>query len=195
MSARRRGLCERWGRHSSIRATATYLRLRSPILSFVATTPEHHRQVLVLSQTRTVRFLLLAAVFVAIGILGIARGNVFGWVTVVFFGLGLLVFAFRLIKPPTLELDPDGFTLHGNFSRERRRSWAECGAFAASRTFVVYSTSLTSKPRLRRVNRALAGGDESIPVGFGDLSATELANLMNRHGQPGQPSSREHLSH
>jgi hypothetical protein len=94
-----------------------------------------------------------------------------------------------------LELDPDGFTLHGNFSRERRRSWAECGAFAASRTSVVYSTSLTSKPSWHRVNRALAGGDESIPVGFGDLSATELANLMNRHGQPGQPNSREHLGY
>jgi hypothetical protein len=189
------GRAELWERihaGAELRATATCLRLRSPILSFVATTPEHHRQVLVLSQTRTVRFLLLGAVFVAIGTLMIARGNVFGWVTVVFFGLGLLGFAIRLIKPPTLELDPDGFTLHGNFSRERRRSWAECGAFAASRTFVVYSTSLTSKPRWRRVNRALAGDDESIPVGFGDLSATELANLMNRHGQP---SSREHLGH
>jgi hypothetical protein len=159
------------------------------ILSFVESAHEHDRQVLVLSQARSARLICLAAVFVVIGTLLIIRGDVFGWVTVGFFGLCLLVFVIRLIRPPTLEFNQHSFTLHGAFSRERTRSWAECGRFRAWRSAVVYRTTLTNKRWWRRVNRALTRADESIPVGFGGLSATDLADLMNRHGSRTRPTS------
>lgn len=155
----------------------------------VETTPDQHREVLVLSRRSSVRMLGLGAVMVAASVFVSVQVSPVGWFAVALFGLCTLLAVLRLIKPPTLELGQDGFTMHATFPRVRTRSWAQCTGFVAWRAGVFYRTTLTSKPRWwRRANRAL-GGDESIPVGFGGLPGTELADLMNRHGQPWEPSS------
>jgi hypothetical protein len=66
-----------------------------------------------------------------------------------------------------------------------RREWAACSPFAASyagRTkVVVYSTTNPNHAALRKLNTALAGGDEALQAGFGGLSAERLAQVMNEH--------------
>jgi len=132
-----------------------------------------------MSRWRSVRFLVISLAFVAGGIIILYRNPwvawesiAVGWATIAFFGFGVIVFAIQVIHPSVLVMDAEGFEARFSFQRkDHRRSWQECSAF---------STMTTGATKLV-VYTAKTGGDGAVQVGYGGLSADELAALMNRY--------------
>ena len=120
-------------------------------------------------------------------------GLVIGWIGLILFGSGTLVFVNQLLYPPTLCLDAAGFIVRGATFR-RRRAWVDVSEFVVakgphSRSRVLARDTVyydLVKPaqgrwanRWRSLNRALVGHDEMLPDNYG-LSADELAKELNR---------------
>lgn len=104
-----------------------------------------------------------------------------GWFGVAFFGLVALVALVQLLPGASgLTLDADGFETTTLFRRHRHR-WAETGAFgtwnSGHATLVAFEAAAAPAGRLGAVNRALAGGNASLPDTYG-LRADDLVLLM-----------------
>jgi Bacterial PH domain len=141
------------------------------------------------------------------GIVLIINGNaIVGWLGLIFFGLGSIVFLVNLVTRATqLRLDADGFTVRALYRSQSWR-WSDIGEFSvgpvgrlrgrlslplfvATGTDVegikmvvwTYSPSHSEPPNLRRrVQAALEGtSNDSLPDTFG-MSASDLADLMNQ---------------
>jgi hypothetical protein len=137
-------------------------------------------------RNRMIRFLVLALVFVAGGVLMLPQNPWLAWIAIGFFGLGVVVFAIEIVRPSVLLLDADGFEPNVLLRRPgSRRQWDECSEFTTSGTgpanLVIYSTTRKDLTALRVTTTTLAGGDEAVQAGFGGLNATQLAQLMNRY--------------
>ena len=143
------------------------------------------------------------------GIVLIIYGNaIVGWLGLVFFGFGSIVFLVNLVTGATqLRLDADGFTVRALY-RSRSWRWSDIGEFSVGRVgrprlrlslplaiagidlegieMVVwtYSPSYSEPPNLRRrVQAALEGtSNDFLPDRFG-MSANDLADLMNQWKQ------------
>ncbi len=107
---------------------------------------------------------------------------------VVFFLAGAIL-SFLMLSPDRnhLLLAPNGFTVRSMFKSLNFR-WEEVEEFhtmsVKGATMVVYSLSPQGKLRFtesawRKLNKALSGGDESLPDTYG-MSADALADLMNQ---------------
>jgi len=90
----------------------------------------------VTSRRKTLGYLAICIVFVAIGVIVLPnhrRGDYKYWVlvcAVAFFGLGSVRFAWLLVFPQQLLLDPDGFSLFGGFARKPRKIlWKDIDSF------------------------------------------------------------------
>ena len=141
---------------------------------------------LTMSRRGSAQALTIGVVFVVLGGVLIAAGNIVGWFVCPFFGLGVLVLLVGLANPPTLTLDADGFRLTNPVRhRVTHRLWSDCGPFepftVARTAMAVYRIeSPTASPR--RVARRLTGGaDEGIQAGFDGLDVDELTELLNRY--------------
>jgi hypothetical protein len=155
------------------------------------TVPVADTRVLVMSRRRSAGVLLGCAAFTAMGALWISYDFAFGWALAGFFGIVAIPAMASLVRPPTLRLDREGFTVCETFRRPRRprrprrRRWADCSPFLVwrrgkrQRLGVVYVSHEDDRVLWRVFNILLAGGDESIPLGFGGLRAEELAELLN----------------
>jgi hypothetical protein len=129
-------------------------------------------------------FALLSAGFAAVGMLMLRDGNPTGWVEILFFGAGALVFCVLLLPGSAyLKLDPGGFTLCSLF-RSHSMRWFEVESFAAdwigARKMVVfnYSKFHRGQDRLRKVASTIAGYEAALPDTYG-LTAEDLAAVMN----------------
>jgi hypothetical protein len=125
---------------------------------------------------------LVAVAFVAAGVVMMLDGNFWGWVTVTFFGLCLVVAGWQLVSPGTLILTPEGFTVIA-LGRTMRYELAKCGAFSVWRnprggTRIVVFDYEGSEGRLDRANRRLAGASASLPDTYG-MKAEQLASMLN----------------
>ncbi len=107
---------------------------------------------------------------------------------VVFFLIGASL-CFLMLSPDRnyLLLTPNGFTVRSIFKSNDFR-WEEVEEFhtisVKGMTKVVYSLSPQGKLRFtesawRKLNKALGGGEESLPDTYG-MSAAALADLMNQ---------------
>ncbi|MDQ1551383.1 MAG: hypothetical protein QOD50_805 [Actinomycetota bacterium] len=143
-----------------------------------------------MSRRRVGLFSLVAMVFVVGGIFLASRGNWVGWLGIVFFGLGLLVFASELVHPSILVLDHSGFTSRPAWpGRASRTEWTECSALHAVDTtnglgrqnMVLYVSKVARRSTFGRTNLRPVGGSDGLRAGYGRLSAVELAALMNRY--------------
>lgn len=151
------------------------------------------QRVLVESRDKVTSDLLIGVLFTASGVWFIASGGsawevAVGVIGVVFFGvLGIPALTWGMLHPRRLTLDDDGFELTTSmFGRPQVRRWVDCGPFTVWRpalgsSGVVYATTHADKRALRVINRGLSGGDEIITSGLADLSAIELAKLMNEY--------------
>jgi len=146
-------------------------------------------------------FTLLALVFVAVGILLVSQGNWAGWLSIVFFGLGILVFASELVSPSILTVDQDGFTSRPAWpGRSARTEWTECGVFRTldstgglgRQNMVLYTTAAGRGSRLGQANRQLVGGSDALRAGYAGLSAVELASLLNQYRNASTGRSGSH---
>jgi hypothetical protein len=105
------------------------------------------------------------------------------WLIGAFFGLCALVFAVQLIPSSTyLRLSPQGFTVRSLFRTAPMILWRDVSEFQVAvlprQKLVVYESTATTMPTLRKINRALVGAGEALPNSFG-LKPQELADLMN----------------
>ncbi|QEL23530.1 hypothetical protein FQV39_13775 [Bosea sp. F3-2] len=108
-----------------------------------------------------------------------------GWACVAFFGLGVVVFLWLLIRPQVLILDAGGFTVDGGLVRTPRYvAWRDVQGFcvfSAGRggKMVGYNFEPHAKQKslLTRINRSL-GADAGLPQGW-QISAEQLAAVLN----------------
>jgi hypothetical protein len=107
-------------------------------------------------------------VFVAAGGLGVgaAQAGLWGWATIVLFGLGALLFLAQLMQPGTLVLRPDGFSVSALV-----HSWGYAWDVVSGCGVV------RSGLRGERVVVYRVAGYAELPDTYG-LPATELAALM-----------------
>ena len=142
------------------------------------------------SQQTSGLMLLASIVFVAGGVL-VARdptqNPVMGYLGIAFFGAGIPLFAYRLIRPDVLTVAPDGIIWRTLF-RTARWGWDDVQNFRsyapASRTISKHlGFDFTDNYRLyskglRRTAKALTGVEGSLGTGW-ELSAADLADLLN----------------
>ncbi len=138
------------------------------------------------SRRKAARLLLLSVVFVAAGAWMAASetglNQAAGVLSVVFFGLGVLLFGWQLVRPGCLLIGPDGIT-ERTMGRTRRFAWHEAAGF---RVWEMHGTALVAfddlrspgvNPRLRAVNRAL-GAEGALRAGW-TVPPQKLADLLN----------------
>ena len=88
-----------------------------------------HTQVFRPSRIRVVGLLLVSAAIVACGIFMGSVGQQLGWLAIAFFGLGVVVFALKLLPSCSyVRVGPDGFTVRSLF-RSRSCRWSDVDVF------------------------------------------------------------------
>ncbi len=131
-------------------------------------------------------YLAICLAFTAIGVLGIRTdGPVVGWLCLIVFGSGSILFLIQLLPGASyLRLSPDGFTYRSLFRTWPTIFWRDVSEFRAAyvslgAVLVVYDSNATSKPTLRKINRALVGATDGISASNYGLDPEELAEVMN----------------
>jgi hypothetical protein len=155
------------------------------------------------SQSTSFVMLIISITFVAAGVLILKDPNqnlAVGYLGIAFFGLGIPVFAWRLIRPDILIVAPEGITWR-NALRTSHWQWNDVQSFRAyspaGRTlskhlgFDFTDSSCAQTRRLRYGVKAIAGVEGSVGGGW-ELGAADLADLLNqaRIRWAGAPPSR-----
>lgn len=154
--------------------------------------------------------LLGCLVFVAAGIAMIATGDdaAFGWLSVVFFGAGIVVSCLNLFtKVSSLRVAADGLTVR-SLGRSQRFGWGDVGEFHVAKVGHIehpagalldvagvaisglgnppgitgvafdFEEGYTRTPGMRRVLKKASGFEGALPDTYG-MSAEALAQLLN----------------
>jgi hypothetical protein len=141
------------------------------------------------SRAKTALYLLISIIFVAVGAM-LLRGpsaSAMAWLCVAFFGLGVLLFAWLLIRPQTLDLDSEGFTLGGGMVRSPKKVlWREVEGFHVYRLprggkMIGYSYA----PGPKKESAAVAfardlGAESALPRGW-PQSPEKMVDLLNAY--------------
>lgn len=135
--------------------------------------------------------LLLSCAFVAIGLNMVFDGNTVGWLiiswlSIVFFGLGALVFIVQLLPNAAyLQLDQEGFTVCSLFRSSSYR-WSDVDTFEVTliglNRMVVFnfSESYHQALSMRQIATAISGYEGALPDSY-SLSVPALAALLNEY--------------
>jgi hypothetical protein len=130
--------------------------------------------------------------FVVIGAWMVGTGSALGWVVIVFFGVGLVVFPLAMLPgSASLRIGRDGYVVRWMF-RDRAESWEHIKIFVPSRLpsitpqwrvgFLYHEWYVPRGGRAGRgglaASTSLSGLHGRLPNNFG-LSAQELADLLN----------------
>ena len=138
------------------------------------------------SRAKTILLLLVALVFVAIGVFALAdREWGVGLSCTIFFGLGAVIAAIQL-RPGAayLRLTEEGFVVCSMFRAGALVPWNRVSNFRvgslplAGKKMVVYDSSSPTKRGLRQINRELIGASDGLPDNYG-MKYDALAALMN----------------
>jgi len=145
--------------------------------------------VVIRSSQRTSWWLLIASVvFVAGGVLMLrdpTQNPIVGYLAIIFFGAGIPIFAWRLIRPEVLTVSPDGLTWRSAFRTmhfrwdavQRFRAYSPTGTISKHVGFD-FTDSQTQSKGLRQTAKALTGVEGALGSGW-ELSAADLADLLN----------------
>jgi len=98
--------------------------------------------------------------------------------------LALATASVAIVRPPTLVLEAEAFSLRTPLGERWRVAWGECSAFRTWRGDVVVwdsAAETTRHPRRAAGWRKRATSDAGLVAQFGGLSATDLAALLNRY--------------
>lgn len=142
------------------------------------------------SRVKIAGYLLLLAGMLALGAYVVKHSHTqsevcLGWFCVVFFVLGMAAVAWRLIRPQTLRLDADGFTLAGGILRRPHRFfWRDVDRFFLVGTgtkIAAFKYKLGHVPPglLESLNRTI-GVDGTLQRGW-TLPSKDLVNLLNTY--------------
>lgn len=139
------------------------------------------------SRLKTSGLLTISLIFVGTGVWmlnsnGAAPAT--AWLTVIFFGVGTVVFAVMLLPGASyLRLEPGGYTVCTLF-RSSFYPWSTVRGFGVTRIFLRRMVGINLEPGsgiaagLGRVNARLVGFEGALPDTYG-MSAAALAALMN----------------
>jgi hypothetical protein len=135
------------------------------------------------SKTKGLYMLLLCSLFVVIGVWMIRSGQMFGWLSVIFFGSGVLVSIITMLPNASyLKLHREGFTQVTMFRSSTFR-WEDVREFSVGRIALNKMVMLDFVPswhessKLKTVARSMSGHDGALPDTYG-LSAEELVALL-----------------
>jgi len=140
------------------------------------------------SRRKIAGMLLASFAFVVGGIFVIRSGNWVGWLSVVVFGVAVVVFALQLLPQSAyLRVGPDGFTVCTLFRAHSCR-WSDVGPFKVVRmgpkNMVGFSFSdrYRGPHHLARLNTNLVGAEAAVAVdGTWNIRMEELAAVLNRY--------------
>jgi len=143
------------------------------------------------SPTHSILILTIDIVFVTIFVFMLrdpASIAVVSYLGIVFFGAGIPIFTWRLIRPDILILSPDGITWRSTF-RTINWSWDDVGSFRTWKPgsemnmkhvgFDFTDNYLARSGRLFPPIRDITGVDGSLGTGW-ELKAAGLAELLNQ---------------
>jgi hypothetical protein len=133
---------------------------------------------------------LRSFVLVASGVLILKapESPAWGYLMIAFFGLGIPLFAWRLIRPDILIVAPGGITWrsairtsHWHWSDVQRfRPYSPAGRTISKHLGFDFTDSYPAQNRqLRHIAKAIAGVEGSLGGGW-ELSAADLADLLNK---------------
>jgi hypothetical protein len=126
--------------------------------------------------------LLVCLLFVAGGVWMLSESEPFGWLAIGFFGLGVPVFALMMVAGVGLSLDREGFTIRTAL-RSKRYAWKQVSAFTTVRmrstSFIVFDDLARPAGWLSQANRAITGGNSSIPASIISGSVDDACALLN----------------
>lgn len=124
--------------------------------------------------------LIISGTFVATGVLLVRSGDdgLIGWLTILFFGLGIVVGAMELVRPAQLWLGKEAFG-YSNLGglRKRRYAWSDVSSFGI-REQRIYGFRTYALVVFNPNGRAGLFPKYGLPVNFG-MSMTELCDMMN----------------
>lgn len=135
--------------------------------------------------------LLIAAGFVAIAVFMLrdpAENHVIAYFSMFFFGAGIPLFAWRLVRPDVLTVSPNGMTWRSSF-KIVHWAWNDIQDFRAYKPsskmiseYLGFDFTESYHQRhhgIYRVAKAIAGVEGSIGGGW-ELEAADLAELLNK---------------
>jgi hypothetical protein len=143
------------------------------------------------SPTTSALMLLIAIGFVAAGLFILrdpTQSRTVAYLCIAFFGAGIPLFAWRLIRPDTLLLAPDGITWHSIFRThhyqwsdvQRFRPYAPSGKTITKHLGFDFTDSYQARGhQFRGAAKTLTGVEGSLGGGW-ELSAADLADLLNK---------------
>jgi hypothetical protein len=151
---------------------------------------DHHKRLVIRSAPwEALKLILLSLPLTMLGILvllmaGPSAARWFGWLAVVFFGLGIWFGLIRLCRRDTLTLTLEGFSFR-NPARRKTLRWDDldavfvCGHGRHAMVAWTLKTRAYSKSRMAKINRATGFDfDDSIGPGW-ERPAGKIAELMN----------------
>jgi hypothetical protein len=142
--------------------------------------------IIVRSSRRKWFLILCAAVFFVWAALLPDLPAVMKYLGLFFFGAGIPIAVFKLIKPDTLEINPQGIEWRSSFQTQHYR-WRDVANFRTyrptsktpnSHVGFDFAPEYTAKRAARSVAKHLAGVEGSLG-GDWEISASELANMLN----------------
>ena len=152
---------------------------------------------LVYPASRKKAFLLLAGciAFFALGIFILKKDPLVGWITTLFFGLGIPMSILMLLsKKVYLRLTADGFEMASLFNKKTTR-WSDVDGFRIRQTrhmkmiAIVYRPDYKDQKILRKVSASLAGMEGAIPNTYAVSQDALLATLNEWHARFARKSS------
>lgn len=127
---------------------------------------------------------MVSSSFVAIGSYLIEENPFMAWMTIIFFGLGVIVFVIQLMPNSSrLKLSKDGFELKNLFKSDFTK-WSDVDKFRVGyvgRTKMVkydFSREHNKYNVGKKIAKSLSGSEGALPNTYG-MKAKELAELMN----------------
>ncbi len=97
------------------------------------------------SKLKAVKILLIGIAFVLIGVFMINKGQQWGWLCALFFGLAIPVALFQLIKGTYLKLDGNGFEVNSGL-KPWRLSWDDVDSFYVGK---IYNNKMNSQTHIK----------------------------------------------
>lgn len=135
-------------------------------------------------RSRTIGLLLVCTIFVAVGSFLLDKEPIVAWFTIVFFGLGVIVFIIQLFPNASyLKLTKEGFEIRSLF-RSDFTNWKDVQVFrsgnAGPNKMVMFDFAERHKKfkQGKKIAKSISGNQGALPNSYG-MSVTELAELMN----------------
>jgi len=133
---------------------------------------------------KSIGLLILCLLFVFLGYNMLEEKTLIGWLSIVFFGLGAVVFAIQLIPSATyLKLSEEGFETRNLFRSDFTR-WNEVKVFktgyVGSNKMVMldYKETHSKYKTGKKLAKSLSGSEGALPNTYG-MSVSKLVDLLN----------------